>query len=244
MGLAFAAAERAARGVEVADDKVDGVAGEAGTEHADDLAQAGVVGLLLRGGPAVQQLFGGDHVALGQPGQQGDAGGLAADRDVEHPAIVGGRDGAGYVNAGQRSERADGAQPGGGVVISGDDDHLAIGARQPEQRVVHQPLGLRRRRGRVEQVTGDEDQLACLVLRDGDQLAEHRLRLAEARPTTQGLAHVPVGRMEDPHRSPRLPVGYDSTGVQRPMVSTAEGGAAHGGHSSACGRCRVGAIDK
>ena len=72
---------------------------------------------------------------------------------------------------------------------------------QVDERLVDDPLGLGRRRELVEDVAADERQVDRLVARDLDDLVEHRGDLVEPLAAVERLADVPVGGVQDPHRS-------------------------------------------
>ena len=60
-------------------------------------------------------------------------------------------------------------------------------------------LGFGRRRRRLVEVAGHDDQVDGLGRRDLGDLREHADVLGEPGLTADGLAHVPVGRVQDPH---------------------------------------------
>ena len=86
------------------------------------------------------------------------------------------------------------------------DDDLRAGVAQGEQRVPHDPLRVGRRRGRLEQVAGDEHEVdGCSAAAIVGDLGEHRAVLVEAGRAPQRLADVPVGGVEDLHRGQPSP---------------------------------------
>src|SRR5206468_2293892 len=90
----------------------------------------------------------GDDVLVAYGPTQGDAGGLGP--------------------------TAQGVEFGAVVVVAGDRHHVGAGPTQRGQRPRHDELRVRRRRGGVEQVAGDDDQIRPLGVRDLHDLLEYR----------------------------------------------------------------------
>ena len=104
-------------------------------------------------------------------------------------------------------------------------------ARQREQRVVHDALGLRRRRGGVEQVAGDEHDVDRLGLGDPGDLGQHGRVLVDARaPPADRLAHVPVGGVQELHQKPSN--GSSGWSGRRGSAPASDARVAHAGNGN------------
>ena len=94
-------------------------------------------------------------------------------------------------------------------MVAADAHDSGAGGAQREQRVPHDALRVGERRGRLEQVAGDEHDVDGFAACDLDDLGEHRAVLVETRVAAQRLADVPVGGVQDPHDGP----AYGSSGT-------------------------------
>jgi len=102
-------------------------------------------------------------------------------------------------------------EQGHGVVVAGDDDHLAGRIRQTAEDVEDEGDGVVGSDRPVEQVAGDDHEVDLLVPGDGDELVEDLLELGPPIDPAQLLADVPVGGVEDPHGRP--PAGREARPV-------------------------------
>ena len=84
-------------------------------------------------------------------------------------------------------------------MVAADGDDARAGGAQREQRLPHDLLRFRRRRGRFEEVAGDEHEVDGFGGGDARDLREHRAVLVQAGSAAQRLADVPVRGVEDPH---------------------------------------------
>ena len=93
-------------------------------------------------------------------------------------------------------------EPLGRVVVAGHDHDVGAGGPQRQERRPGQPLGLRPRCRRLEDVAGDEHRVDGLALGERHDLGQHLALLAEALDALQHLPDVPVGGVEELHDNP------------------------------------------
>ena len=69
-----------------------------------------------------------------------------------------------------------------------------------DQRVEHERVRVRARGAVLVQVAGDEDGVDLMLLGEADDLGQDGFLLVEAAAAFKGLADVPVGGVQEPHR--------------------------------------------
>ena len=157
-------------------------------------------------GVTAEERVGVDDIALGQPGQGGDAHGLTgADDDLVEPALTGRDDEGGHVDPAETGQRGDGLEAAGAVVVARHHQDVAAVGGQVEQGLVDEPLGLGRGGGHVEQVAGHDDQIDVPLGGQAGDLAQHGPVLVEPGPAPHQPADVPVAGVQQPHRPTSLP---------------------------------------
>ena len=133
-------------------------------------------------------------------------GGALAERDDESLDVdlpFGTREEPHDVHRESRQDRSRRLEPRRRVVVAGHDDDLQAPA--PAARVGQEavPAGQRRggRVGPLEDVAADEKGVDALLLEEVEEPVEERPVLRLAVPVVEGMAQVPVGRVDDPHHS-------------------------------------------
>ena len=202
VGGPLAAAGGATVDERMGDEHVDPVAGERCAQCPDQLVHPLRVrlGLFERG--RRHQLLGADDATLRHERDEGDVDRrpVAGDEAV-HAAVVRAAQLAGDRDAAAGEQRGEHAQRPGVVVVAGDDHDLGAPGGEAQQRVVHQALGLGRRRGGVEQVAGDDDEIHVVRGGDADDLVEHGAVLDGPAGAAQRLADVPVPGVQQAHHT-------------------------------------------
>ena len=91
------------------------------------------------------------------------------------------------------------------------DDHDRAELAQPPQRLVGEPDGVDRRQRAVVEVARDAPPLDPLGARGRHDVLDARRLRGEQRLPVEGAAEVPVGGVQDPHRSITMSAGADGT---------------------------------
>ncbi len=92
------------------------------------------------------------------------------------------------------------------VVVSCDRHDLAAIFGQRQQGAHHQPLRPRARRGAVEQVPGDQDNVRVFTAGGRHDVAQRGGVLVMPVPALEDLADMPVGGVQNLHAIPSLPL--------------------------------------
>ena len=157
-------------------------------------------------GVELEHLLGADREALRHERQQHDGRPLACGRrEIDDAAQLRARGVAEQRDAGRVEHGRPRVERVLVVVVAADRDDARAGRPQREQRVPDDALRVGRRRGRLEEVAGDEHQVDAFLGRDARDLGEHGAVLVEAGRAAQRLADVPVGGVEDLHCTPGSP---------------------------------------
>src|SRR5205814_5536662 len=85
----------------------------------------------------------------------------------------------------------------------------------------HDELRVRRRRGGVEQVAGDDDQIRPLGVRDLHDLLEYRDMLGHPGLSFEDLPDVPVGGVQQPHQNGMSSSDSDAPAGRAPTTAKA-----------------------
>ncbi|HMC58039.1 MAG TPA: hypothetical protein VKJ01_02490 [Candidatus Solibacter sp.] len=93
------------------------------------------------------------------------------------------------------------------IVIAAHDRRRHAGAGNLGQRVANHALRVGRRSRRIENVSSQQHTVDALAFGDIHDLGGHLFLLRKPRASNQGLADMPIGGMQEPHRvEPRDPV--------------------------------------
>ena len=179
----FAAAEFRADHGQVSGDDVDRVGGLAGGECRNQPPDVVGVRLVRLGRGQREHLGRVDRVPLAQERKRDHPPRLAP-RGRPGDDVIGGpvAHRAAQGHAGRLGPGAQGVEFGAVVVIAADRDDVGAGRPQRRQRPGDDALRIRRRRGRVEQVAGHDDEVGLLGLR---RCGRHRPARRCARPVRE-----------------------------------------------------------
>ena len=105
------------------------------------------------------------------------------------------------VDTGSVEEPGAEAEPLGGVVVARDEHDPGTRRSQPRERLVREPDGVDVGERAVVDVTRDDHQVDALGRDDLEQVVDVRRLVLEHADAMERASQVPVGGVEDPHRS-------------------------------------------
>ena len=201
MGGPLASPQAAAVNEGVGGQDVHRIGLEAGAEDLDQQPHPLGVGLGVLIGRRLHQVLGPHHPPLGHERQQGQPHVLPARHgQPQDAALVGpGRLGHQMHPPGRLEHGGHRAEAAGVVVVAGDHRHLRPGPDHVQQPPINHGLGVGRRAGRVEQVAGQDHQIDGALADQPNNLVDHRPMLISPAVAPDGLPHMPITGMQQPH---------------------------------------------
>lgn len=154
--------------------------------------------MLVRVG--AHDVLGLDDAPLGDEGEHGDLGSQVL--QLEQSTVLRRTGCTEHGHVGPFQHRRHRIEPGRIVVVPRHHQHRGD-LREVEKGPPHDLLRRRRRRGRIEDVTGHQGEIDVVFVGEADQLGEHGAVLLGAVTTPDATPHMPVGGVQNLHSGDR-----------------------------------------